>query len=422
MLMKRFGKTILLLGTIGLTMAMTGCSKGGSDDKKNNEIEMFSTKAENISVFKEMIKEFEEENPEIKVKFVAPADAGTVLKTRLTKNDIPDVIAMGADFNFVDVAGANILEDLSEKEYSTDAIDEYKDMVTKLYEADGLLGVPYAANASGMMYNKALFEKAGIKNTPETWSEFISTMDILKKKNIQPIILPFKDAWTTMGIWNQLAGNLVSEDFVEQKKAGKVTFADTHQEAAQKFLDIVRYGQKDFLGTSYDDSNKAFANGEAAIVLNGNFVIPEFVKNNKNVEVELVKFPVFNEANKNKVTSGVDVLLAKNKDSKKSADCDKLISFLVEKQNAKKYIDDQFAFSALEAVEQNSLQLAGLKTDVADGNVVDYPDHTYPAGYDMAGLLQQFALNCINGKDDKTNIEEFLKQADEAFDSIYMKE
>ena len=160
MLMKRFAKTILLLGTIGLTMAMTGCSKGGSDDKKNNEIEMFSTKAENISVFKEMIKEFEEENPEIKVKFVAPADAGTVLKTRLTKNDIPDVIAMGADFNFVDVAEANILEDLSEKEYSTDAIGEYKDMVTKLYEADGLLGVPYAANASGMMYNKSLFEKS----------------------------------------------------------------------------------------------------------------------------------------------------------------------------------------------------------------------------------------------------------------------
>ena len=247
-------------------------------------------------------------------------------------------------------------------------------------------------------------------------------MDKLKNKNIQPIILPFKDSWTAMGIWNQLASNLVSEDFVEQKKAGKATFEETHQEVAQKFLDIVRYGQKDFLGTSYDESNKSFANGESAIVINGNFVVPEFVKNNKDVHVELVKFPVSNDVDKNRTTSGVDVLLAKNKNSKKNEDCDKLISFLVEKQNSKKYVEDQFAFSALNGIEQDSPQLAGVKADVAEGNVVDYPDHTYPAGYDMASLLQQFALDCINGKEDEENIKSFLKQADETFDSIYMKE
>lgn len=422
MFMKKFIKATLLLGVLGLGLSMVGCSKSSSSDKESNEIEVFSTKTENITILKEMIKEFEKENPEIKVKFVAPADAGTVLKTRLTKNDIPDVIAMGADFNFVDVAEADVLEDLSDKDYSTNTITEYKKMVTKLYDGEGLLGVPYATNASGMMYNKDLFERAGVKKVPETWNEFISTMDSLKQKDIQPIILPFKDSWTTMGIWNQLAGSLVANDFVEQKKAGKVTFAGTHQEVAQKFLDIVRYGQKDFLGTSYDDANKAFANNEAAIVLNGNFVIPEFIKNNKSVNVELVKFPVSNESSKNKVTSGVDVLFAKNKNSKKSSEGDKLISFLLEKQNAKKYIDDQFAFSAVEGVEQDNSQLVGVKTDIADGNVVGYQDHTYPSGYDMAALLQQFSLEGINGKDDEENIKEFLKQADETFDSIYMKE
>ncbi|WP_257612500.1 extracellular solute-binding protein [Oenococcus oeni] len=41
-------------------------------------------------------------------------------------------------------------------------------MITSLYSKKSLYAVPYATNAAGVIYNKALFKKAGIKTVPTT--------------------------------------------------------------------------------------------------------------------------------------------------------------------------------------------------------------------------------------------------------------
>ncbi|WP_257610710.1 extracellular solute-binding protein, partial [Oenococcus oeni] len=58
--------------------------------------------------------------------------------------------------------------------------------------------VPYATNAAGVIYNKALFKKAGIKTVPTTWNELIADAKILKAKGITPFESAYKDTWTTM--------------------------------------------------------------------------------------------------------------------------------------------------------------------------------------------------------------------------------
>ena len=35
-------------------------------------------------------------------------------------------------------------------------------------------------------------------------------------------------------------------------------------------MKLLDYAQDDFMGLTYDDGNKAFANGEAAMIINGN--------------------------------------------------------------------------------------------------------------------------------------------------------
>ena len=45
-----------------------------------------------------------------------PADAGTVLKTRMAKNDMPDIVAMGGDNNYTEVESAGMLVDLSSED------------------------------------------------------------------------------------------------------------------------------------------------------------------------------------------------------------------------------------------------------------------------------------------------------------------
>ena len=64
------------------------------------------------------------------IKITAPADAGTVLKTRMAKNDMPDIVMMGGDNNYTEVESAGMLVDLSDQDYISNIQDS-------LY-ADGL--------------------------------------------------------------------------------------------------------------------------------------------------------------------------------------------------------------------------------------------------------------------------------------------
>lgn len=415
-------KILTITATLLAGLALAACSSNKSASSGKKTVEFYSTKQENVSTYKGLIKEFESKNKDIKVKLVSPADGGTVLKTRLTKNDIPDVLAMGGDYNFVDVTKADVLADLSDRPYAKRALPAYTKMLKQYYSGNKMLGMPLAANVSGVMYNKDLFKRAGINKTPETWDEFIQDMKQLQSKGIQPLAFPFKDSWTAMGIWNQIAGNELPASFIGKRKDNKTSFQKTHKESAEKFAQLLPFGQKDIVGLSYNDSNKLFAQGKVAMLINGNFVIPELVKDNKDINVSMFKLPVSSDAAKNKVTSGVDVLLAKSKQTKNNAACDKLISFLTDKENEKKYIDEQFALPTVKGVEQSNARLAGVVADAQAGNIVDYPDHLYPSGFDMAGLLQQFALNYKDGMKTSEIINTFLKNADNKFDSANVEE
>ena len=89
---------------------------------------------------------------------------------------------------------------------------------------------------------------------------------------------------------------------------------------------------------------------------------------------------------------------------------------MLEPENAKMYIDDQFAFSAVTWVEQKNKTVIGLAEDIEAGRVSNFPDHYYPDGFDLSSILQQCALNKVNGMDDAQNINETLKECDEQYD------
>ena len=54
------------------------------------------------------------------------------------------------------------------------------------WKADGLCyGVGYMGNAQGILYNKAVFEKAGITELPKTPDEFIADLQLIKDNTEQ---------------------------------------------------------------------------------------------------------------------------------------------------------------------------------------------------------------------------------------------
>ncbi|KAB1437756.1 ABC transporter substrate-binding protein [Candidatus Galacturonibacter soehngenii] len=399
-----FAVVVLGVGILG------GCGK-------SNEIELFSSKAENKEILQQLVDSFNESHPDTKIVITAPADAGTVLKTRLAKNDIPDIVALGGDNNYKELQSAGVLADLSGEDFVTKVQDSYLQMVYDV-NADKeqvAYGIPYATNASGVLYNVDKFEKLGL-SVPKTWDEFMTVVDKIEAANEVPFLLTYKDSWTGLCSWNSMAPDLQPEGFTDDRLINKTTFISTHQEIAQKYLEILSHAQEDFMGTTYDDGNKAFASGEAYMMINGNWAINQFITANADFKVDMFAFPASNDPSRNFVTSGVDVLFGAAKDSKNLDVAKEFIAYMLEKENAQTYIDDQFAFSAVKGVEQKNPTVAGVKEDIAAGKVANFPDHYYPNGFDLSALLSEFSLNYVNGVEDKENIQTFLTNCDEKYD------
>ena len=351
------------------------------------------------------------------IKITAPADAGTVLKTRMAKNDMPDIVMMGGDNNYTEVESAGMLVDLSDQDYISNIQDSYMQMVYDVNKdkEEKAYGVPYATNASGVIYNVDKFEELGLE-IPKTWDEFIDVLDQIKDAGEQPLLMTYKDAWTSLCPWNSMAPDLQPEGFTDDRKEGKTTFVGTHEEIVEKYLTLLDYAQDDFMGLTYDDGNKTFANGDSVMIINGNWAINQYKSANADLNVNMFALPASNDESKNYVTSGVDVLLGVCKDSANEDMAKEFVSFMMEPENAQTYIDDQFAFSAIKGVEQNNETVAGVKEDIANGKVANFPDHYYPSGFDLSALISEMCLNYSNGMDNQENMDQFLKQCDEKYD------
>ena len=165
------------------------------------------------------------------------------------------------------------------------------------------------------------------------------------------------------------------DSFLNDRKEGKTTFKDTHKEIVDKMEYIGTLGQDDILGTGYNDGNSAFAQGKSAMYLQGNWAISEIKKVNPKINIGMFPLPVSNDVSKNRVISGIDVLFSISNKSDNIEQAKKFIKFMTEKENAQKYIDDQFVFSAVKDVKQKDQSVSDIQEYFTNGQIGVYPDH-----------------------------------------------
>ena len=202
----KWPKRLIVTGVAMLTAAaaltLTACSKN-SDSSNDGKvtIEYFNQKTEMVDTLKEIIKDFEKENPKIHVKMTSVPSAGTVLKTRMLAGDAPDVINIyPQNVDFKEWAKAGYFENMTGKSY----LENIKNHYEKNYAVNGkIYSVPLSANVSGIYFNKTKFEELGLK-VPETWDEFETLVKQIKTDGETPFALAGSEGWTLNG-YHQLA-------------------------------------------------------------------------------------------------------------------------------------------------------------------------------------------------------------------------
>ena len=184
---------VSLVSAVGL-LAACGNSSKSSNGGKTKEIEFFSQKKEMQPTLQKIIKDFEKENPDIKVKFTNVPDAGKVLKTRIASGDTPDVVNVypqNADFQ--EWAKAGIFEDLTGKDY----LKNLKEGAAETYAInDKIYSIPLTNNAWGFFYNADKFKELGLE-VPKTWDDFEKLVATIKDKGETPFALALTqaDSW-----------------------------------------------------------------------------------------------------------------------------------------------------------------------------------------------------------------------------------
>lgn len=373
------------------------------------ELEFFQNKREAVETFDKLIEKFEEENPNIKIEQNNVPDAETVLKSRLARNRIPDIMGLGGNFTYGEIADAGILKNFDDASYLTDTQTAYREMLKDLHDGSSNYGVPYTANANTVLYNKDKFKELGL-DIPQTWDEFIETAETIQENGGTPFYLTFKDAWTIMVPWNSLSANLHGENFIEERTENETTFESRYEEVSEKLYKLLDYGQDDVFGFDYDQGNQAFANGESFMYIQGVWAINPILESNPDLNLGAFAMPVVNDADENKLVSGVDTVLTMSKNTEHPEEAKKFIQFLLEEENAQFYIDEQMTFSAVENVFQEDSTLVDLKEYFETGNIAPFPDHYYPSGMEVPNLIQGFLHD--------GNVEEFLETLDSEWNKV----
>lgn len=408
LLMTTLMSSALVLAACGNGEDQSGNGEGASGDTVT--LELFSNKSESVDTYNRLIEQFEAEHDNITIELEAPPEAETVLRTRLTRDDLPDILSIGGNATYGELGREGVFYDFSDSELLGDIQPAYLDMLGALVGSDdeGDYGVPYATNANGVIYNQTLFDELGME-IPETWDDFLGLLEQAQTEGVTPILFTFQDAWTTLPAWNGLGGVLVEDNFAEMKTEGEASFVEDYPEVTEKYLELLEYGEGDIFGVGYEQGNASFANGEALFYIQGNWAIPEITTNNEDIELGFFALPASDNAEENDLVSGVDVLLTVSESTDYPEEALTFIEFMLEQEVASQYIEEQAAFSAVEGVLQEDPVFEDIQQYFENGNLTSFPDHYYPAGLGAENLVQQFLID--------QNTESFLQTMDSEWDA-----
>lgn len=400
-------KKIAILGMLLGTTAFIGCGQ----EISNNviEVEMVSYKPEAVAAFEEIQNKFNESHDNIHLTINSPNEAMTILKTRFIKEDYPDIVAIGGDVNYSNFLDADLFMDVSDFEGVKNIKQSYLDMEKELEFTphEGIYGLPYAANAAGILYNEDMFVEHGWE-IPETWDEFIALCDTIEEEGIVPIYLGFKDTWTCLAPWNALAVGLTDSDVYNQVNKGNTTFEKEYKEVAEKMKMLLNYAEPNPYAYSYNDACTAFARGEAAMYTIGSYAVPQIKSVNPDMNINSFTFPANESKEDNVLNSGVDLNFAVMKESSEKKEAIyEVLSFLYEDETIQIYLDDQGGITCKEGNFKVPNEIGGMREYIEAGKVADFHDHHYPSEMSVDALIQTFLMD-----ESDEAVETFLKRFD----------
>lgn len=355
--MKRFLMVFLsMLLIVGIFAGCSSSKNTSSEDKSKNAsssdevvtLNLFQFKVEIADQLQALIKEFEKEHPNIKIKLETVgggADYGAALKAKFASGEAPDIFNNGG-FKELELWKEH-LADLSNEPWAGHVLPIAKEPMT---DEDGkLYGMPVNLEGYGFIYNKDLFKKAGITKLPETISELKEAAKKLEKAGITPFSAGYGEWWV-------IGQHLLNIPFAQQEDP--VAFIQglydgtetiTGNEKFKAFKDVIdteiQYANDNPLTTDYNTQVTLFASGQTAMLQQGNWTENMIYEINPDINMGFLPIPISDDPTESgKIPVGVPNNWVINKNSKHLEEAKLFLNWMVSSEVGKRYITEEFAF------------------------------------------------------------------------------
>ena len=238
--------------------------------------------------FEQMAQEFHKANPDIEVKIdvVNWNSLLQTLQTDISGGTTPDLSIIGTRW-LLDFVKDGVAEPLDS--YMT---PEFKSRFVPIFLQPGSIGgkvygLPIAASARAMFYNKEMLTKAGFPNGPATWDDVVAAARKIKATGAYGFGLQGTqietDVYWYYALWSY-GGELVN-------KQGKAAFDSL---AGVKALTLYKMTIDQALTepavTSYnrEDLQNLFKQGRLSMVITAPFLIGQIAKESPNLQYGIV--------------------------------------------------------------------------------------------------------------------------------------
>lgn len=286
----------------------------------------------------EYAEKFNETYPNVTVAFEAMEDYEGDVSNRLATGDYGDVFMIP---NTIPVAEfADFLEPLGTiEELSENYVEQY------LYQkqSEGVVyGLPSGVNvSSGIVYNKAVFEAAGITELPKTPEEFATALQAIKDNtDAIPLYTNTHDAWC-MAQWQSCVSAASADPtYVNDVMSNEATPFDEGDPAYNVYkvlYDSVKNGlvEADPFTTEWEGSKLMMAKGEIGCMVLGSWAVSQMKEvaetNGLNPDdVSYMPFPISNADGDVVVGAAPDYCYGVNVNSENKDAAKAFVKFMVE--------------------------------------------------------------------------------------------
>lgn len=285
--MKNFARRLGLAAAISLPLALVAIA-GRAETVRVTVAEYSKATG---PYFEQMAKEFTQANPgiDVKIEVVNWNSLLQKLQTDISGGTNSDLSIIGTRW-LLDFVKDGVAEPLDS--YMTPAIrDRFVPIFLKPGTIDGkIYGLPIAASARAMFYNKDMLAKAGSPNGPATWDEVIEAAKQVKAAGGYGYGIQGKDLETDVywyyAMWSY-GGDLIGPD-------GKTGFSGPPGvKTLEMYKSMIDQGLTEPGVTNYTRANlqDLFKQGRLAMMITGPFLIGQIAKEAPNLNYGIVPVP-----------------------------------------------------------------------------------------------------------------------------------